>query len=57
VTVKVRGVDARLIRSPEDSEMLLIWKVGNDELMLDANAVDFSIEQLIEIADRAGPAG
>jgi hypothetical protein len=56
-TVKVRGVDARLIRSPDDGEMILVWKVGKDELMLDANAVDFSVEQLIQMADRAGPAG
>jgi len=52
-TVKVRGQDARLLRSPGDGEMLLIWTVGDDELMLDANIVDFSVDEMIQMAERA----
>jgi len=50
-TVKVSGVDARLNRLPADGELPLFWRVGADELALDGNEADFSIEQLIRLAE------
>lgn len=51
--VSVNGQNATLYRSTTDGELVLDWTHGTNGLALDANEADFSVAQLIQLADRA----
>ena len=49
--IKVNGVPATLFRSPDVGELVLVWSVDGDGLALVASEVDFSIAQLVALAE------
>lgn len=51
--VEVNGSAARLWTSPEDGELVLVWRLGTDGLALVANEQDFSLDELIALAETA----
>jgi hypothetical protein len=51
--VTVNGQIATLYRSSTDGELVLDWTLGTNGLALDANDADFSVAQLIQLAESA----
>ena len=51
--VSVSGQNATLYRSSTDGELVLDWTLGTTGLALDANEADFSVAQLIQLAENA----
>ena len=51
--VSVNGQNATLYRSTTDGELVLDWMLGTNGLALDANEADFSVAQLIRLAESA----
>jgi hypothetical protein len=52
-TVTVNGRAATLYRNAPDGELVLVWRLGSDELALVANETDFPIDRLIILAESA----
>jgi hypothetical protein len=51
--VEVNGNPARLFRHPATGELLLVWMLEGDGLALVANAADFPVDELLELAEGA----
>lgn len=51
--VTVNGQPATLYRSSSTGELVLVWRLGNDGLALVAYEQEFSIDQLIDLAESA----
>lgn len=51
--VRVNGAKALLIRTPETGELILQWEVAGVGLAIVANEADFSIEELVRLAESA----
>ena len=51
--VDVNGRTATLYRNPPNGELVLVWRLGNDELALVAHESEFSIQELIDLAESA----
>ncbi len=51
--VDVNGKTATLYRNPPNGELVLVWRLGNDELALVAYESEFSIDELIVLAESA----
>jgi hypothetical protein len=54
--VEVNGQAATLYRWPPNGELVLVWRLGNDELALVANEAEFSVDELIDLAESASRA-
>jgi hypothetical protein len=54
--VVVNGQPATLYRWPPNGELVLVWRLGNDGLALVAYEQQFSVDELIALADSATPA-
>ena len=54
-TVTVNGQNSTLYRFAPDGELVLVWAVGPDGLALVVNEADFSVGQLISLAESATP--
>lgn len=54
--VVVSGRPATLYRWPPNGELVLVWRLGNDGLALVAYEQQFSVDQLIALAESATPA-
>lgn len=54
--VVVNGRPATLYRWPPNGELVLVWRLGNDGLALVAYEQQFSIDELIALAESATPA-
>jgi hypothetical protein len=52
-TVTVNGGAATLYRNGPDGELVLVWRLGSDELALVANETDVPIDRLITLAESA----
>ena len=53
--VIVNGRPATLYRWPPNGELVLVWRLGNDGLALVAYEQQFSIDELIDLAESASP--
>lgn len=51
--VKVAGAPARLYRQAPPGELVLVWQLGSDGLALVAYEQDFSVDELIALAESA----
>jgi len=51
--VDVNGKSATLYRNPPNGELVLVWRLGNDELALVAYESEFSTDELIVLAESA----
>jgi hypothetical protein len=54
-SVPVSGQPATLYRWPPNGELVLVWRLGNDGLALVAYESDFTIDDLIALAESAAP--
>jgi hypothetical protein len=54
--VVVNGRPATLYRWPPNGELVLVWRLGNDGLALVAYERQFSIDELVALAESASPA-
>jgi hypothetical protein len=52
-TVTVNGQNATLYRHAPTGELVLVWMLGSDGLALAVNESDFSVDQLITLAESA----
>jgi hypothetical protein len=53
--VVVNGRPATLYRWPPNGELVLVWRLGNDGLALVAYEQQFSVDELIDLAESASP--
>lgn len=51
--VVVNGQTATLYRNPPNGELVLVWRLGNDDLALVAYESEFSIDELVLLAESA----
>jgi hypothetical protein len=54
-SVTVNGEPATLYRWPPNGELVLVWRLGNDGLALVAYESEFTIDDLIALAESAAP--
>jgi hypothetical protein len=52
-TVLVNGVGALLSRHPPTGELVLVWRLGDDELALVASEASFSLAEIVALAASA----